>query len=129
MPLANDVTTIFSVGYTIPKDADLIVDTYALHSDPEVYKNPNCFDPNNFLDSNGCLFRPPNFFSFGVGRRACVGESLAKKNIFLIAATFLQKFQFLPIPGRKYNEKADCAADIFLIAEPFEVLVKLRNLS
>ncbi len=115
------------MGYTIPKEADLIVNTLAIHHDPDVFKNPNCFDPTNFLDSNGEVLRTPNFVAFGIGRRVCVGDNLAKRDLFLIATTLLQNFQFLPIPGRKYNEKAGDYGEIFPIADPFELLLKLRN--
>jgi len=34
---------------------------------------------------------------FGMGRRQCPGESLAKMELFLILTTLLQKYEFLAV--------------------------------
>jgi len=115
------------VGYTIPKGVDLVLNSLALHYDSDVYKNPNCFDPNNFLSPDGSVLRPHNFFSFGIGRRMCIAAPVSKNYLYLTVTSFLQNFQFLPIPDRVYSDTPADFVEFFYLSQPYEVLVKLRE--
>jgi len=81
-------------GFDIPKDTMVVSMFSGLLFDPKVYKNPSQFDPNNFLDDNGKLSVPENFYPFGLGKHRCMGDMIAKSNLFLIATTLLQNFHF-----------------------------------
>ncbi len=116
-----------SVGYTIPKYADVHINTLALHNDSTVYSNPNHFDPNNFLCPDGTVLRPQSFFSFGAGRRACPGENLAKNIMFLTVTSLLQKFQFLPVPQVDYRVGQSEVIEVCALSQSYEVLIKLRE--
>ena len=50
--------------------------------DPEVFTSPKEFNPGRFLDECGNLKRVEEFAPFSVGRRICMGESLAKNSRF-----------------------------------------------
>ena len=60
------------------------------------FSDPTKFDPTRFLDSEGKFQRDDRVTPFSVGKRACLGESLAKMELFLFIATLLQHFEFLP---------------------------------
>ncbi|XP_076462089.1 cytochrome P450 2B4-like [Babylonia areolata] len=84
-------------GYVIPRGAVIMpfLDT-ALH-DPEVWGgDPYSFRPERFIDADGKLVRPEEFIPFGVGRRMCLGEALARVELFLYLSTLVQHFRFLP---------------------------------
>lgn len=36
---------------------------------------------------------------FGLGKRRCIGEMIARQEVFLFLAILIQKLQFLPMPG------------------------------
>lgn len=91
----------------VPKGAVTLVGYWASFQDPEVYQEPEKFDPTRFL-SNDDQQKPkadlPLFF--GIGKRSCIGESLVTMETFLFITTVLQNFDLHPL---KENEsgKAD----------------------
>lgn len=51
----------------------------AIARDPDVYPEPERFNPQRWLDEKGQLRTDMNFFRFGFGRRVCVGAHVADK--------------------------------------------------
>lgn len=52
-----------------------------LHTDEEIFKNPQEFRPERFMENNNLEKR---LIPFGIGKRACPGESLARAELFLV---------------------------------------------
>ncbi|XP_059903553.1 cytochrome P450 2U1 isoform X1 [Gadus macrocephalus] len=85
-------------GFTIPKGTVVIPNLWSVHRDPTVWEEPDTFNPGRFLDEAGKLLRSEHFIPFGIGPRICMGEQLAKMEMFLMFTNLLQAFQFsLPI--------------------------------
>ena len=64
-------------GYKIPKDTPILFNLDSVLKDPDIFENPEQFNPERFIDANGKVFRPKEFIPFGIGRRICLGESVA----------------------------------------------------
>lgn len=64
-----------------------------LMHDPTVFASPSDFNPGRFLE-NGQLRREEAFMPFSVGRRQCLGESLARAELFLVFANVIRRFSF-----------------------------------
>ncbi|XP_078695694.1 cytochrome P450 2D6-like [Branchiostoma floridae x Branchiostoma belcheri] len=63
--------------------------------DPAFWPDPDRFDPGRFLDAEGnAKNKPESFMPFGGGRRVCLGEQLARMELFLFFSTLLQSFTF-----------------------------------
>lgn len=84
-------------GYNIPKGTILIANMEDCLKDPALWKNSNEFDPRNFLDDEGKYKRNEAFMPFGSGKRQCVGEPLARLELFLFFACVMQRFHFYEV--------------------------------
>nr|XP_061806329.1 cytochrome P450 2K1-like [Nerophis lumbriciformis] len=71
----------------------------SVHQDESQWEKPASFHPQHFLDQDGKFFKPDAFMPFSVGRRACLGESLARMELFIFFVTLLQHFRFRPPAG------------------------------
>nr|XP_056712807.1 cytochrome P450 2K1-like [Euleptes europaea] len=86
-------------GYFIPKGTHVIPLLYSVLYDESQWERPLQFYPEHFLDSEGKFVKRDAFMPFSAGRRMCVGETLAKMELFLFFASLLQRFTFQPAPG------------------------------
>ncbi|XP_037331360.2 cytochrome P450 2K1-like [Pungitius pungitius] len=77
--------------------------TSVLHDESE-WETPHFFNPSHFLDEDGKFFRRDAFMPFSAGHRVCLGESLAKMELFLFFSSLLQRFRFTPPPGVKEED-------------------------
>ncbi|XP_061109233.1 steroid 17-alpha-hydroxylase/17,20 lyase [Conger conger] len=86
-------------GHRIHKGTRVLVNMWHIHHDPQQWEQPEKFMPERFLDSEGQRFSPPYFLPFGAGPRVCMGEALAKLELFLFSSWLLQRFTFSLPPG------------------------------
>ncbi|XP_073668959.1 cytochrome P450 2F2-like isoform X5 [Paramisgurnus dabryanus] len=82
-------------GYSIPKGTIIIPYLSSALRDKSQWKFPNEFNPQNFLNENGEFVKPDAFMPFSVGSRACLGENLARMELFLILVTILRRFRLI----------------------------------
>ncbi|KAH0955945.1 hypothetical protein HN011_007994 [Eciton burchellii] len=87
------------LGYEIKKDYNLLANLRSVHMDEEHWGDPRKFRPERFINDKGEYVEDPWLITFGLGRRKCLGEILARSNIFLLTACLLQKFHFELSPG------------------------------
>ncbi|XP_030054606.1 cytochrome P450 2K6 [Microcaecilia unicolor] len=86
-------------GYVIPKGTYIIPLLESVLRDKTQFEKPKEFNPQRFLDTEGKFVKQEAFMPFSAGRRMCIGETLAKMELFLIFVGLFQKFTFHPPPG------------------------------
>ncbi|CAD5228769.1 unnamed protein product [Bursaphelenchus xylophilus] len=83
-------------GFTIKAGTAIVPQVSAVLYDENVFPNPHNFNPDRFLDENGHYRKIDEFIPFIVGKRNCLGEGLARMELFLFMSNLLARFKFLP---------------------------------
>ncbi|XP_051803067.1 cytochrome P450 2J4-like isoform X11 [Acanthochromis polyacanthus] len=87
--------------YTIPKGTMILATLNSVLHDESMWETPHSFNPQHFLDQDGKFRKREAFLPFSAGKRVCLGEALARMELFLFFTAFLQRFSFSAPPGEK----------------------------
>ena len=77
----------------IAKNTPYMSNIYSVHMDKDYWKDPEVFRPERFI-VGGQFRADERNIPFGIGKRRCIGESLARMENFLIFANLVKHFQF-----------------------------------
>lgn len=99
--------------------------------DPKLWDNPSEFRPSRFINAEGKIHKPEFFIPFGVGRRMCLGDVLARMELFLFFASLMHRFDVILPEGSEQpslngNPGVTIHPDSFLVClkeRPLESLV------
>uniref|UniRef100_A0A8C5MSM2 Cytochrome P450 n=1 Tax=Leptobrachium leishanense TaxID=445787 RepID=A0A8C5MSM2_9ANUR len=98
LPHATVRDTVFK-GYDIPKGTYVVPSLESVLYDETQFLKPNTFYPEHFLDSDGQFVKKSAFMPFSAGRRDCIGQTLAKMELFIFFTKIMQRYSFYPAPG------------------------------
>ncbi|NXI36888.1 CP1B1 protein, partial [Galbula dea] len=114
-------------GFHIPKGTVVFINQWSVNHDSAKWPDPQHFDPARFLDSQQCLDRDRtgSIMIFSVGQRRCIGDQLAKLQLFLFTAILLHQCSFHPNPAEHLT--MDCIHGLALKPQPFTVSVRQRH--
>jgi len=89
------------LGYHIPKDCVIMPNLWHVARDPELWGDPENFRPERFLNEEGNVVKPEYFIPFSAGSRICLGESLAKMELFIFFTNMVRRFRIKLPAGAK----------------------------
>nr|AGT57831.1 cytochrome P450 18a1 [Leptinotarsa decemlineata] len=121
-------TRVIKLGkYTLPKHAQVVPLLHYVHMNPDLWDEPEKFNPSRFISSVGKLLNPECFLPFGEGRRKCLGEVMARMEIFLFFSSILHSFD-LSVPEDHPLPSLKGIAGVTLNPNAFKVCLKDRPL-
>uniref|UniRef100_A0A8D1WYZ6 Steroid 21-hydroxylase n=3 Tax=Sus scrofa TaxID=9823 RepID=A0A8D1WYZ6_PIG len=110
-------------GYDIPEGTVVIPNLQGAHLDETVWEQPHEFRPDRFLAPGA----NPSALAFGCGARVCLGEPLARLELFVVLVQLLQAFTLLPPEGALPSLQPHPHSGINLKVQPFQVRLQPRG--
>jgi cytochrome P450 family 2 subfamily J len=115
-------------GYDIPVGTIVVPLLAAVLTDPKTYPNPDKFDPTRFLSgskSGGKEETHTHLIPFLAGKRVCLGESLAKMELFIFFTALISKYKFYFSPDEP-KPPMEALVSIIRAPIPYKVCAKRR---
>ncbi len=105
-------------GYLIPAGWFVFISPMLTHRLPEIYQNPDAFDPDRFAPPREEDKKQPySLIGFGGGAHTCIGVELAQMEMKIILSTLLQKYDWTVTPT---------TAEIAPVRRPFTMQKQLK---
>jgi len=118
-------------GFDIPKGTIVIPNVWSIAMEGSSKYPPEVFAPERHLDPEVETV-DPRTYSFGFGRRACPGQKLGENSVFIIIASLVSCFNFLPpldLEGREMPLEPKFVETLVSYPEPFQCRIVLRDSS
>lgn len=116
-------------GYFIPKKTCIFINMYQVNHDETIWDNPSVFRPERFLNENRELNKNlvEKVLTFGMGIRKCLGEEVARNEIFIFITTILQQLTLKKCPGAQLDLTPKFG--LAMKPKPYQLLAEPRFLS
>ena len=117
-------------GYDIPKDSLILANLWGFMKDPKHWEDPLAFRPERFLEKTDAGWRVVKremFVPYGMGRRICMGESLARDTLFIFVTTLLKCLKFENPNKHPKPDPENFSQGFTLIPHPFHVKLVSRS--
>jgi retinoid hydroxylase len=88
-------------GYQVPQGWLLQYSILFTHRLPEIYPNPDEFDPDRFSSDRPTKPIPYSLIGFGGGSRICIGLAFAKLEMKIVMAHLLREYQWEALPDQR----------------------------
>lgn len=96
-------------GVEVSAGDTVSVSAYLIHRNPELWPNPEGFDPSRFLPDQASGRPKYAFLPFGGGRRICVGAGLAQLETTLALAVIARAANLDLVAGASVHARASVA--------------------
>lgn len=95
-------------GYRIPKGTICMAAVDSIHHDPRYWDEPLEFRPERWMDADGKVaMKKEGFLPFSIGKRSCIGESLARLELLIFTVAVLRSFSISPPEGETVDLRPD----------------------
>ncbi|XP_047130699.1 steroid 17-alpha-hydroxylase/17,20 lyase isoform X2 [Hydra vulgaris] len=115
-------------GKFVPKGALILTNLWSMHHDESYWKNAMSFYPERWLEKSGEFNYKLGYayLPFSNGPRSCLGETLAKTELFVFITRLLKDYRF-EMPTGKELPCLDGRSGITSPPNDFEVVIIPRN--
>ncbi|XP_037080315.1 cytochrome P450 2D4-like [Pollicipes pollicipes] len=112
--------------HRLPAGVQVIANVHSVHHSERLFPEPLQFRPERFLDADGKFQPDKNVMPFSVGKRQCVGESMARAELFLFVTCFMQKFTFHWPEGFTHDLGEDPKGTFLRNPKPYKLVPERR---
>ncbi|EDW32574.1 GL10369 [Drosophila persimilis] len=91
---ANQNYKVPNTDITIDKGTTMLIPVHNIHHDPEIYPEPERFDPSRFEENQVKSRHPMAYLPFGDGPRNCIGLRFGKIQTKIGLVSLLRRFKF-----------------------------------
>ncbi|KAG7188950.1 hypothetical protein KM043_008549 [Ampulex compressa] len=99
--------TFENVNVTVPKNQIIKIPIYAIHRDPDIYPDPETFNPERFNEENTATRHPMHFLPFGNGPRNCIGARFANYQVKIGLVQILRNYKIEPCKETAFSYKGE----------------------
>ncbi|XP_078512107.1 cytochrome P450 2J6-like [Lissotriton helveticus] len=107
-------------GFHLKKGTIVISNLFSVLHDHNIWKIPEELNPSRFLDQEGNFVKREKFMPFSAGHRICLGEQLARTELFIFFSSLLQHFTF-HLPEGAETVSLDLLVGTTLITVPYQI--------
>lgn len=86
--------TIIS-GVTVPKETNIMIPIWSVHHDPDVYPDPEHFDPERFTAEAIMERNPYSYIPFSAGVRNCVGQKFGILEVKAMIVKMIRNYELI----------------------------------
>jgi cytochrome P450 len=86
-------------GVRVPRGASITISIYVTHRSPNIWPEPERFDPERFTPAAVAARHRFAYLPFGGGPRICIGSSFAMAEAQVIVAMIAQRYRLRLAPG------------------------------
>ncbi|KAJ3656971.1 hypothetical protein Zmor_016008 [Zophobas morio] len=90
--------------YVFPAGSNLIVPLVLLHKNPDVWPEPEKFDPDRFLSDEVAKRHRCSYIPFSFGVRNCIGLRFGMMLVKIMVATMLRKFEVRTVGMKSWKD-------------------------
>ena len=115
------------LGYRIPKGSTILLNQWTIAHDPDFYEEPERYNPDRFFrDSVGAregVWQKGRkaIYTFGAGRRECLGKDFALQSIRLAMSQMLWAFDIKPAGPLNIDTQTGFTPAVVMMPKPFKV--------
>lgn len=120
----NEDYVLGNTGIKVPRDCSIVIPTYAMHHDPELFPEPEVFSPDRFNEENVKSIRPYTYMPFGAGPRNCIAMRFAIQILKTCLLHAVHDVQFVRCAKTKDPPEFQVG---FGLLQPKELVVGIRE--
>lgn len=96
MRVAEEDYPVPGTNKIVEKGQRIFIPAYSIHHDPDIYPNPEVFDPSRFESEEIKKRHAMSFLGFGDGPRNCIGARFGQMQTRIGLVTLLRSYRFTP---------------------------------
>ncbi|KAL1497220.1 hypothetical protein ABEB36_008216 [Hypothenemus hampei] len=100
--IATEDCKLEGTDFVVEKGTTIVIPVIGLHRDPDLFPNPEKYDPERFTVENKSNIKPSSYLPFGDGPRNCIGKRFGLMQVQIGLVKILNSFRIEVNPNMKY---------------------------